>query len=217
MYKDIKFHFYADDTQLYVHLTPKCTQVAFSQLQKCLSDIQDWMGANKLKLNPDKTEFILFGSKRQRDKLSSCFPVDILGSMLCPTDKVKNLGVVFDSGFTFSSHVASVCRQCFIGIRDFRRIRRHLTKDAAITVANALVSSRLDYCNSLFRSLSAKDLHKLQCIQKSIARIVSNTSKFSSITPVLKDLHWLPIKYRSIFKTLCIVYKFLRHRPPKIF
>lgn len=217
VYKDIKFHFYADDTQLYFHLTPKSSQAAFSQLQQCLCDVQDWMNSNKLKLNPDKTEFILFGSKQQRDKLSSCFPVDILGSLLCPASKVRNLGVVFDSGFTFSSHVASVCQKCFVGLRDFRRIRRYLSKDAAITLANALISSKLDYCNSLFRSLSSKDLHKLQCIQNSVARIVYNKPRFSHITPVLKDLHWLPIKYRSIFKTLCIVHKFLQSGLPKYF
>ena len=68
-------------------------------------DIQNWMGSNKLKLKPDKTEFILFVSKQQRDKLAHCLPVDILGSELYPTDKVRNLGVVFDSGFSFSSHV----------------------------------------------------------------------------------------------------------------
>ena len=55
--------------------------------------------------------------------------------------------------------------------------------------ANALVESRLGYCNSLFRSLSALDLHKLQCVQNSLARIVTNTTKYSHITPVRKTLH----------------------------
>ena len=68
-YNNIKIHFYADDTQVYIHLSPDSTPAAFTQLQKCLSDIQNWMGSNKLKLNPDKTEFILFGSKQQRDSL----------------------------------------------------------------------------------------------------------------------------------------------------
>ena len=175
------------------------------------------MAANKLKLNPDKTEFILFGSKSQRNKIASCFPIDILGGNLTPTDKVRNLGVWFDSGFKFSSHVAAVCRSCFVSIRDFRRIRRHLTKTAAITLANALVSSKLDYCNSLFRGLSRGDLHKLQCLQNSVARIITKSSKLSHITPVLIKLHWLPIKYRSIFKTLTIIYKFLDSGLPQYF
>ena len=72
--------------------------------------------------------------------------------------------------------------------------------------ANALVGSRLDYCKSLFRGLSALDLCNLQCVQNSLARIFANTTKYSHITPVRKALHWLPIKYRSIFKTAMLVY-----------
>ena len=216
-YEGIKFHFYADDTQLYFHLNPNSTKASFQQLQHCLVDIQNWMSSNKLKLNPDKTEFILFGNDKQRELLKSCFPIEILGSDLLPTDKVKNLGVTFDSRLTFSDHVSSVCRQCYVGLRDFRRIRRYLTKDTAIIVANALISSRLDYCNSLFRSLSCKDLHRLQCLQNSAARIVTNSSKYCHITPILENLHWLPVKYRCIFKTICIVHKFLVTGLPRYF
>ena len=94
-YETKKFHFYADDTQLYIHLSPGSTAAAFTQLQQCLCDVQSWMGSNKLKLNPDKTQFILFSSPSQHASLDGCFPVDILGSKLCPTEEVRNLGVFF--------------------------------------------------------------------------------------------------------------------------
>ena len=96
-------------------------------------------------------------------------------------------------------------------------VRRYLTADVSVLVANAIVSSRLDYCNSLFRSLSKLNLRKLQCIQNSAARIVTNTSKFSRITPVLKKLHWLPVEYRTVFKTAILVYKFLHSGIPQYF
>ena len=100
---------------------------------------------------------------------------------------------------------------------DFRHVRRFLTHDVSVLVANALVSSRLDYCNSLFRSLSKFNLHKLQCIQNSAARIVSNTSRYTSITHVLKKLHWLPVEQRTEFKTATTVYKFLHTGFPRYF
>ena len=78
------------------------------QLNRCLDDVKDWMSTSKLKLNPDKTEFIIFGSKRQRNELNACFPIDILGSPLCPVDSVKNLGVWFDSDFSLSQ----ACSEC---------------------------------------------------------------------------------------------------------
>ena len=121
--------------------------------------------------------------KRQRNKLKVCFPIDILGSPLCPVDSVKNLGVWF---FSLSKHVHNVYRSCFVKLHDFRHVRRFLTHDVSVLVANALVSSLLDYCNSLFMSLSKFILRQLHCIKSSEARIVSNTSRYTSITPVLK-------------------------------
>ena len=175
-HKGIKFHFYADDSQVYIHLSQKNVYAAFENLNRCLDNVIEWMSTSKLKLNPDKTEFNIFGSKRQRDKLNACFPIDILGNSLCPADSVKNRGVWFDSDFSLSKHVQNVCKSCFVKLRDFRHVRRFLTHDVSVLVANALVSSQLDYCNSLFRSLSKFNLCKLQCIQNSAARIVSNTS-----------------------------------------
>ena len=84
-------------------------------------------------------------------------------------------------------------------------------------VANAFVSSRLDYCNSLFRSLSKFNLHRLQSIQNSAARIVTNSSKYTRITPVLRKLHWLPVQFRSEFKLATLVYKFIHTGFPKYF
>ena len=83
------------------------------------------MSASKLKLNPDKTEFILFSSNKQRERLNVCFPIDILGKPLHPTKSVRNMGVWFDSdfSFSFSKHVQNVCKSCFIQLRDFRNIK----------------------------------------------------------------------------------------------
>ena len=106
---------------------------------------------------------------------------------------------------------------CFAQIRDLKRFKGYLTHHAALMAVYALVGSRLDYCNSLFRSLSALDLYKLQCVQNSLSRIVTNTTKYSHITPVRKILHWLPIEHRSIFKTALLVYKFLHCGHPKYF
>ena len=208
-HKGINFHFYADDSQLYVHLSLMNASAAFDKLNRCLQDVNEWMSASKLKLNPDKTEFILFGSKKQRERLNVCFQIHILGNPLHPTESVRNLGVWFDSDFYFSKHVQNVCKSCFSQLRDFRNIRQFLTQDAAVSVANAFISIQLDYCNSLFRSLSEFNLHRLQSIQ--------NSSKYTRITPVLRKLHWLPVQFCSEFKLATLVYKFIYTGFPKYF
>ena len=108
---------------------------------------------------------------------------------------------------------------CFIEIHDHRRrrARQYLTDKAAILAANALVSSHLDYCNSLFRSLSSLNLCKLQCIQNTLARIVTNCNKYTRASAILKQLHWLPVEFHCIFKTAILVYKFFHNGHPSYF
>ena len=146
--------------------------------------------------------------------MKACFPIDILGNSLCPADLVKNLGVWFNSDFTLFKHVQKVFAKV---VRDFRHVSRFLTHDVSVLVANALVSSRLDYCNSLFRSLSKFNLRKLQSIQNSAAGIVLNTSRYTSITNVLKKLHSLPVEQRTVFKMATLVYKYLHTGFPRYF
>ena len=114
-------------------------------------------------------------------------------------------------------HIQNVCKSCFIELRDFRNIRQFLTQHTAVSVANAFVSSWLDYCNSLFRSFSKFSLHRLQSIQNSAARIVTNSNKYTRITPVLRKLHWLRIQFLSEFKLATLVYTFIHTGFPKYF
>ena len=74
---------------------------AFEKLNRYLQDVKEWMSASKLKLNPDKTEFIHFSSKKQRERLNACFPIDILGNLFIPPSQsgtwVCGLTLIFPS------------------------------------------------------------------------------------------------------------------------
>ena len=78
------------------------------------------MTSSKLKLNPDKTEFIVFGTQTQRNKLKMHFPLNIFGNLLQPTNCVRNLGVLFDKDMSLTAHVRNICKGCFVQLRDFR-------------------------------------------------------------------------------------------------
>ena len=103
---------------------------------------------------------------------------------------------------------------CFLQMCDLRRIRKYLTSEVAVLAANALVSSRLDYCNSLFRGLSGFNQHKLQSIQNTLARIVTNHRKYAHVTPILQKLHWCLLsivfsKPQHLCINFCIVVRLL--------
>ena len=130
-----------------VFVTPTNFSHSIQKLKNCLSDIQNFMSANKLKLNPEKTEFILIGSKNNCKQFLPHFPINILGNQVSPAQSVTNLGVVFDSNFSFSDHVSQVIKSTRVHARDLNRIRPLLDLNTSVLLANALVSSRLDYCN----------------------------------------------------------------------
>ena len=126
------------------------------------------MESSKLKLNPDKTNLIIIGTKQQRNRVINHFPVKLLGSDTFPSDTVCNLGVVFDSDFNFRQHIYQICKSCFYHIRDLRGIRRHISISTAKTISTAL-SSRIDYRNLLLNNIAKRDLAKLQRVQNCLA------------------------------------------------
>ena len=200
-HSSINHHFYADDTQLYITLTPTNFSRPIQKLKHCLSNIQNFM-------------FILIGSKIYCKQLLPHFPINILGNQVLPAQSVRNFGVVFDSNFSFSDHVSQVIKSTRVHARDLYRFRPFLDLNTSVLLANDLVSSRLDNCNSLFLSLTDFELRRLQLVQNSLCRIVTCSSKYSHITPQLKELHWLPVKYRIQFEIGLITYKILNQGQP---
>ena len=178
-------------------------------VQNCMPAIRVWMNQNMLKLNPSKTEFMIIGNLTQRKKVANIFPVELLNQNFAEIDSIRNLGVAFDPGFSFKKHVSHICRSFFYHIRDIRRIGIHLNKATAISLANALVSSRLDYCNSFLLGFSEKYKTSSQRVQNCFARVVTRSSRLSESRPLLKSLHRLPIKSRIKFKRNLLTYKAL--------
>ena len=176
------------------------------------------MTNSKLKLNPSKTEFIIIGSKKQREKFKDLFPILLLDHDTLPKAFVRNLGFIFYCDFNFKRQISQTCKICFYHIRDFRRIRKYLSPEAAKFVACALVTSHLDYCNSLLYNLPDRNIERLQRVQNCLARVVCKASRFIRSKPLLNFIHWLPVKYRIRFKLCTITFKaFLFHQPTYLY
>jgi hypothetical protein len=104
-------------------------------------------------------------------------------------------------------HVNAMCRSSYCHIRNIGRIRAFLTKDAAVNLVHAFVSSKLDQVNALLYGIPKYLVHKLQKIQNNAARIVSRAKRRDHITPILQELHWLPVAKRIEFKILLMTFK----------
>jgi hypothetical protein len=208
------FHFYADDTQLYISFPPSLSHTPLSLLSSTLDLVHTWFTNNRLCLNPTKTEYIIIGKLYQRSKLSSSI-ISISGNSIQPVKSAKNLGIIFDSDLSLFKHISSICQTSFYHIRQLRQIRPSIDINSATILANSLVHCKLDYCNSLYYSLPKSSIHRLQLVQNSLARVViPSTLRHHHITPVLKRLHWLPVEQRIKYKIASITYKSLHHQQP---
>ena len=121
---------------------------------------------------------------------------------------------MYDPHLDMSKQVNNICRSGYASLRNIGAIRRYLTPDATKSLVHALVISRLDYCNALLFGVPQVTLNKLQRLQNTAARIITRTPRSSHITPVLRDLHWLPVERRIMFKVLVLAYKTIHQQAP---
>jgi len=131
-----------------------------------------------------------------------------------PCDTVKDLGVTFDSQMSMNAHISIVCRTAFYHLRNISRIRKYLTASAVRTLVQTAVISRLDYGNALLYGLPDCSLKRLQNIQNAAARVIMQRNRRHSVTPLLKELHWLPVKNRIKYKVLLLAFKGLHQLAP---
>ena len=114
---------------------------------------------------------------------------------------MKNLGMYLDKSLTMEKQCSSVARSCYMHLRRIGSIRPFITEDACKILVNSLVTSRLDYGNALLYGINKQLTNKLQRIQNTAARIITRTRKHDHITPVLINLHWLPVDHRILYKS----------------
>ena len=138
--------------------------------------------ANRLKLNPSKTELIWFYSGRRQLSFVEN-EIELLGSRIAPVHTVRDLGVILDSNMTMSQHVLRVCQNFYFQIRLIRRLGKALSVESKLLLVHALVHSRLDYCNSVLVHLPWSLVQQLQSVLNSAARLIFALKRFDHITP----------------------------------
>lgn len=177
--------------------------------------ITEWMNFHFLKINPDKTEIILFlpSSHKTVNTINGC---RLYGNNCIRfSNTVKNVGVILDKCLNMECYINSIVSHCYKLLRDVGRIRYLLSEKQTEMLVHSIISSRLDYCNSLLYGVNKSVIYKLQKVQNSAARLIVRRRKFDPINDVLKKLHWLKIEERIIFKILLMTFKCLNDMAPQ--
>lgn len=204
---------YADDTQLYVSFRPNEEALALERLERCIADLRLWMNRNRLKLNDSKTEFIIFGTNTNLKKIKTV-SVRVGDEDIVAVDKVRNIGAYFDAEMKMEVQVKNTCKGAWLNLYNIGKIRQYLTFDQAKTIIHAYVTSKLDANNALLSGTTSELKSKLQLVQNAAAKLITKNKKQDHATPLLYNLHWLPIEDRIIFKILLLAYKSLNDMGP---
>jgi len=210
-------HLFADDTQNWRAF--KLTSLSslpgvVGRVEVCLREVRQWMGVNKLKLNDLKTEFLLLMSQFQKHLRPDNVSIKIGDAIIVPTSSARNLGFIFDHQMSFHKHISQVVSAGHFHLRKIASIKKYIPSDLLTTLVHAFITSRLDFCNALYYGLPSYEIDRLQKLQNQAARLVTNTKKRDHITPVLRELHWLPVQARIIFKILTFAFRAVRGTGP---
>ena len=209
----MRYHMYADDTQLYKCSLPCDMSSLVLEVQDCIESIKTWMQSNKLKLNDDKTE-IMPCSTETKLKALEISSLTLSGCVIDFSEKAKNLGVILDSSLTMEHQINQKIRIMYGELRKIGCMKSYLSDDAIKKLVVTSVISRLDSCNSLLIGIPVETINKLQKIQNNAARLVLKRSSYEHSTPLLRYLHWLPVKARIEYKIATFCFRSLDSTSP---
>ena len=197
----LSIHLYADDVLIYGSCKPAECDLLSKRISDCIDHVSEWLKSNNLLLNEQKTNVMWCSSNRRSHQIPD-FPVRIGSVYVNPVSVIKFLGIYVDCHLTMKKHVSNTVSSCFSMLRQIRSIRRCVSRPLLINLISSLVFSRLDYsCSSLIGQTSIT-FRRLQSVINASARVAYSRRMTDSISPLLRDLHWL--KFRFVWTFGCV-------------
>ena len=156
--------------------------------------------------NHDKTELLVLHARHQpQPPLESIL---VCSDIIYLSNSAKNIGTWFDTVMSMDKQINNICQSAFYHLRNIAQISKHLS------FRHAFVTSKIDQYNILLSGRRQDQVRKLQYVQNSAARLLIGSCKHEHITPVLRDLRWLPVHERILFKILLMTFKCLNQLAP---
>ena len=206
-------HLYADDTQILGFCSPSCTDSLQDVMSVCIDEVSLWMRSNRLQMNTIKTDILWCATSRRQHQIPQT-PTRVGYDYVTTARSVRDLGIYLDSDVTMTTHVTKTASSCFAALRQIRAIRRSVTRPVLLSLVVSLVLSRLDYGNATLAGLPDYMFDKLQSVLNAAARLIFSTRRYESVTPLLRDLHWLRVPQRVEYKLAVLVYRCLHDLAP---
>ena len=188
--------------------------MAVEHLSKDLQRIAAWCCTHGLLINPDKSKLLLLGTPQMLARVPKGFGVTLLSKEMLPSCSAKDLGVIVDSRLSFDEHVTEVVSKCIGSLCQINRVKYLFDRSAIITIVISLAFGKLFYCSSVWASTTKKNMARLQKVQNFAAGIVTGGRMYDHITPMLKELHWLPVAKQLEVRDTLMAFKCMKRLAP---
>nr|CAH7760650.1 unnamed protein product [Callosobruchus chinensis] len=206
---------YADDTQLYVSFEPQNYASVVTDLNKDISSIVNYAEKNSLKLNANKSQALLFSSRNCYKRIQDNSQILVKDTPISILEHAKNLGVIFDKDLRFRQHISVVVKNCFAVLKLLLANRSVMSYKLKKLICESLVISKLTYCLILYYPcLDQATASRLQMVQNTCCRLVTNLRKFDHISSSFRNLKWLNIEELYTYHMACFVQRLIENKNP---
>ena len=212
-----KYHLYADDTQLYYRCKVEDANATVDKINTDLYNVADYSKRNCLKLNTEKSNFIIIGSRQNLKKLQSINlkDVKINNEVIERKYDVKNLGVTFDESLTWSKHVNLSVAKAYGKLNHAYRFKKFLSESAKWRLCEMYILSQLNYGDVILQNMSKNVSEKFQRVQNSCIRFSYGLRKYDHVSLLRKKMGQLTMSNKRMLHGLTLMFKILHDKAPK--
>ena len=203
------YHTYADDLQFYLSFKPDESVNAFNTANNTLSNIANYSNNNFLKLNTDKSKYIVIGSKHNLNvvALENVPPLELNGDILERKGHLKNLGVIFDENMFWTNHINSSVTTAYGRLKQAYKFRNFLSQESRFNIIETYILSLFNYGDVLLRNMSVRLSNKIQRVQNSCMRFVFGLRKYDHISSCYEKNKTLNMENRRNLHGLVLMHK----------
>ena len=211
-----RYHMYADDTQLYYSCKYENVNDTIAEINSDLSNISHYSKANCLKLNADKSKFLIIGSRQNLKKLNNdqLDPIKIDNKIIEREYEAKNLGITFDEELLWTRHVNLSVAKGYGKLKLGYRSKNFLTETSKSKLTETYILSQMNYGDVILQNLSEQLQNKIQKLQNSCVRFTFGLRKYDHISAFIKNKKILNMKNRRLLHSLCLMYRIKHKQAP---
>ncbi|CAB3993932.1 Hypothetical predicted protein [Paramuricea clavata] len=206
---------YVDDTKTLLSFPLTEADTGIKNLEEDLHKIASWCRENNLLVNPDKTKFMIIGTRQLMNELDVNISISFMGKILEPVDFAKDLGLLMDSHLSYDKHISNLVSSCLYKLCQINRVKNNFDKGTLTMIITSLVISKLLYCSTVWSNTTCTNIKKLQSIQNFACKIITGSKKYDHVSPLLQNLEWLTVDKLLYFRDAVMTFKCMNNLAPK--